>query len=186
MTARISNEGSVDPNAPLERFLGQNILLYGLNGNFDSNNTICYARVRLPAGAIVASMRTYVGALGGGPAASKFIRMGIYDQTDPEDSTLGPNSRIAQTASISLVGGDMQYHTEALEVGDYVVPITGFYWLALISTHSSVDFRSTDNAPPGFWPVQEEDGSGGNLPATAAASAVETAVMYISAVEATL
>ncbi|MHA2063658.1 MAG: hypothetical protein ACXABY_04660 [Candidatus Thorarchaeota archaeon] len=185
MTVRITDEGSTDPNAPLERFLGQNLLLYGLNGNFQSNDDICYARIRLPEGAVVTSMRTYVGALGGGPGSGKNIRMGIYDQSDIEDATLGPDSRVAQTALIPLAGLDMQYHTVALEGGDYTVPKTGWYWLALTSTSASTDFRSTNTAPAGFWPVQEESGSNGDLPTSASASAIETAVMYVAAVEAT-
>lgn len=182
MTVQQTDQGLQDPNAPLERFLGQDLLLYGQIGNFDSNNEIQYARVRLSDMHTVESMKTWISAVPSAGGGGKAIRMGLYDQVDVTNPTQGPNNKVAQTASRVVSSSDNNtFVTEALETA-YKVPETGFYWIALISTHASVDFTACGVTPPGFWPVKEESGSGDLLPASATGVNAETSVIYVAAV----
>ena len=181
MPVRLVDEGLRDPNRPAEYFFGQNIGLYGAQGNFGTNSDILYTRVRIPQGFTVIDMRTYIEDVPS-PGGAKTIRMGIYNQADPDDPSLGPGTRVAQTASISISGADdLSFKTAPLE-SNYAIPLTNWYWLALISTHAAVTFRGTSVAPANFWSSQEESGTSDTLPATASGANVESAIIYIAAV----
>ncbi len=182
MAVKLIDEGVNDSNAPLERFLGSNLLLYGAAGNFGSDSDIQYVRIRLSSADKVVSMRTWITDVPTAGGSPKTIRMGLYDQTDPVDPTLEPNARVAQTAAITITTADgLKFNTTAL-VAEYQVPVTGWYWVALISSHASVEFRATGVFPGVFVPIREESGTGDTLPATATPSTVETAAIYVAGV----
>ena len=75
-------------------------LAYQAEGAPDSAEEIQYIRVPLRAGTTFNNMR-YFQASGGG---SDNIRMGIYDQTDVTDGTLGPNDLVASTVATATAG----------------------------------------------------------------------------------
>lgn len=172
----------VDPAAPRERLYGDLRALHHFQFNFAGNSTVGYYRVLLHGGQQISNMRTFVEALGGGPASGKNIRMGIYDQTDLMDDTLGPNAKVAETASTNLGGAAGTFVTAAL-TSPFTPPVTGWYWLALACQNAGVTFRGTGAYPAGFAKIREESTTNDNLPATAAGSELESAALYVAAVE---
>jgi hypothetical protein len=163
-------------------FFGGLRALYHFQGNFGSNDTIGYYRVILEGGKRITQMRTFVEALGGGPGSGKNIRMGIYTQTDPMDPTLSPNAKVAETAEKNLAGVSSEFVTEPL-LANYTPPVTGWYWLAIACESAGITFRATGPYPAGFEAAQEESTTGTTLPATAASAELETAALYVGAVE---
>lgn len=178
---RIDNAGGVGPGAAVN----PNELMYGtlLDYPFAGNTTaggIQYIRLELHKGT-VSSMRTFIDSGGTG---SRNIRMGIYDQVDPESEAGIPNNRVAQTNSVGTAGANGSFITEALIGGDYTVPVTGFYWLAIISDATPLKFAVTATHRADFLSVRHESGTGTTLPATAGTlSNPVNALIYLAAIK---
>ena len=177
-----SPEPQRDPIRPGEMFFGGKAALFDFQGNFDGADTIGYYRVVLQGGRKISNLRTFIEALGGGQ--NKTIRMGLYSQDDPLDYSLGPNAKIAETASVDVSSAAGTFVTEPL-LTPYTPPVTGWYWLALANRNAGTTFRATGPYPAGFMgsEVLEESTTGDSLPVNASGSPLETAALYVAAVE---
>lgn len=126
---------------------------------------IQYDRVYLTKSTAISTMRCFLGA-GGSPLRN--VRMGIYSQADPADISGIPVTREEQAASTVTTGFTNDYMDIAL-TSPFVVPATGFYWLAFITdTGPPLTFATTPGTfPQDFLPVWRETSAGTTLPATA-------------------
>lgn len=144
---------------------------------------VTYVRIKISAGVEIASMRVF---LDSGGAPSRNIRLGLYSQTDPLDASLLPSVRIEQTAQISLNGLDGTFITGALLGGNFLVPTTGFYWLALVVDNTSAKFAVSATHRANFLNVRHETpGVTADLPTPVGVTTNPvSAVPYLAAVEA--
>jgi len=157
------------------------LLDYPSAGNV-SAGTVFFLRLKISAGVVLANMRTFIDS---GGTASRNLRMGIYDQTDPADPTLGPNARVTQTDPDDTAGDSGTFKTMPLLGGDYTVPVTGFYWLAIVSDSTSLKFAVSAAVRANFLPVRQETSTGTTLPATTGVlTNPVSSVLYLAAVEA--
>ena len=160
-------------------FMFGTLLDYPSPGNA-SSGTVFYLRLKISAGVVITGMRTFIDS-GGTP--SRNIRMGIYTQAVPASPSGTPNTRVAQTAAVDTGGQNGMFMTVALAGGNYVLPYTGYYWIAIVSDSTSVKFAVTATARADFLPVRQESGTGATLPATAGAlTNPVSSVIYVSAV----
>lgn len=130
------------------------------------DDEIQYVRVALSESLTIASMRTVFTNFTG-PGAN--LRMGIYDQTDVTNPSLGPNNKVAETA-IQAIGAAGVF--DVVLGAAYPVTTTGYYWLAWVLDYTGGNKRvsSSGAVPASFLPIRYEVGAGGAaLPATAAA-----------------
>lgn len=149
--------------APIDEFQLGTLLDYVEEAS-PVDEEIQYTRVLLNKGVTISSMRTAFTTFVG---ADAFLRMGIYDQTDPTDPSLEPNAKVTETdlQTISGVGT-----VDASLVAAYEVPTTGFYWLAwVLNTPGGLkQVASSGSVPADLLPVRFEAGAGSAaLPATA-------------------
>jgi hypothetical protein len=178
-----TNSGQLEQignEAPKEHFFG-NLLHYPSSGALVVN-IIQYIRVWFTAGLQFGSLRVFQN-IGGNPVNS--FRMGIYDQTDSTDETLSPNSRVAQTAlTVSSAVDDGTFVDVALG-STYTVPVTGYYWLAIVQTNSNLKFAVSALNRAGYLPRREQIGPGGGaLPVTPSGlSNPVSSLIYMSALE---
>lgn len=147
----------------------QGELLYGTLLDYPgsastSSGNIQYIRLRITAGTVITLMRTYIT---GGNNNNREIRMGIYDQTDPLDPDLGPNNKLAQTASAGTGGLNNSFLELAFEGGDVTIPVTGYYWLAIVMDNNSLKIAVTASLRADFVPKRTEFTSNNALPSTA-------------------
>ena len=173
----ISGGGSL--NNPGEFMFGT-LLDYPSPGNV-SSGTVFFLRLKFPAGVVFSDMRTFIDS---GGTASRAIRMGIYAQTTPSDKNGVPNTRVVQTNAVATTGQSGLFMTVPLIGGDYTVPTTGFYWLAVVSDSTSLKFAVTAASRANFLPVRQQTGTGTTLPATTGTlTNPVSSVLYIAAVE---
>lgn len=154
------------------RFYG-NLMDYPSSGGMTSG-TIQYVQVTLSVGVTYSMARTFINS---GGSAARFIRMGIYDQVDPSDPDGIPNDLVKQTNSVNTnVPGGTFYDVplnNTLTVGGsgaddtFTVPVSGFYWIAIVASSGSISFAVTNSNRANFLPVRRESGPGTDLPATA-------------------
>jgi hypothetical protein len=162
----------------MEHMLGD-ILDYHNTGS-PSANTVFYTRVPFDAGEVINSMRIYVDA---GASAAKFVTMGIYSQVTPSSTSGTPSSRVAATASSA--GSVLNAVKTVALTSPYTVPTTGFYWLALVLSSSSLGLAVSDTYAPNFIPFYEQSVGSYALPATASGlTNPGGSIPYLSAVEA--
>ena len=174
----VSGGGSI--NNPGEFMFGT-LLDYPSPGNV-SAGTVFFLRLKFPAGVVFSDMRTFIDS---GGTAARSIRMGIYAQTTPSDKNGVPNTRVAQTNAVATTGQSGLFMTVPLIGGDYTVPTTGFYWIAVVSDSTSLKFAVSAAARADFLPVRQESGTGTTLPATTGTLTNPISqVLYLAAVEA--
>jgi hypothetical protein len=175
-----SNPGASPAINPGELMFGT-LLDYPSGGNVTSG-TVFYLRLKLSDGLVISHMRTFIDS---GGSASRNLRMGLYSQTDPASASGVPNTRVAQTASVSTGGDDGTFKTVVLDGGNYTIPSTGFYWVAIVSDSTSLKFAVSAVARADFLPVRQEAGTGTTLPATTGTlTNPVSSVLYLAAVEA--
>jgi hypothetical protein len=92
--------------------------------------------------------------------------MGIYDQTDPSDASLGPNDKVAETGVVN-VSGTTNTLVYAAFPSVYTVPTTGFFWLAIIQDSNAITYNVAPGIHSGYLNAAFESGAGTTLPATA-------------------
>lgn len=183
----VSADGVLSPNADLSTVRdnpGEHLPLgfgfYRDRNNFDVASEVQYARVWLTQGRNIDRMRTFVDA---GGAVGRDVRMGIYGQTNPLNAAGVPRNRVAQTGPMTTGGADGTFLTGVL-TAVYTVPLTGYYWVAIITNSVVVDWATTKDFPADFAPVRREAGVGVTLPPTAGAlTNPRSAVAYCAAVE---
>lgn len=178
---QISNNAQIiasQKEAPNEHFLGQSLLHYPESGRV-SKEEVQYTRVWMTAGLALDRMRVYVDS---GASGSRYVRMGLYNQSNPLNSDLGPNSRVAETAS-GAPTTNQTFYTANL-TSSYTVPTTGYYWLAMITDSRLLRFAMTAVHRANFLPVRRESSTGTVLPTTTGTLAnVESSVVYVAALE---
>ena len=132
-----------------------------------SAGDVQYLRLRLQIDQIVTGSRTFFDT---GTSPARNVRMGLYDQADPEDPTGVPVNRLRQTASlVSSVYGDGAFAEASWVGGNYVVPITGYYWIAIVQDSASLKIPVSAVMRADFLPVYREASAGTTLPATVGA-----------------
>lgn len=153
---------AINPN---EAMFGT-LLDYPFAGSGSAAGEIQYVRIFLLAGQTLTDMRTFLDS-GGSP--SRLIRMGVYDQTDPADFTLGPNARLAQTAATTTGPGlNGTFLTFPFLTGNLSIATSGFYWLALVQDSPVISYAVTATHRADFIPVRRETpGVTADLPAVA-------------------
>lgn len=165
---------------PGEHMLG-GLLDYGAAGGTTVGD-VQYTQVYLTAGTTITKMRCYIDS---GSGASRNVRMGLYSQTTPTDKAGLPVTRVAQTNSTATTGSDGLYFTVNL-TASYVVPTSGYYWVAHITDNASnLKFSVSPTVyRAGFLPVRHEASTTTVLPATAGTLTNPAgAVVYCAAVE---
>lgn len=154
-----------------------------------ASGEIQYLRTYLRGGGVVAKMAYYLNSKGN---SSRLVRLGIYSQTDPESPAGVPVTRVAQTNATATDGTQGQFRelnlTDAATGGSGVattwqVPVSGFYWFAVIADNNRVKFAASPLVRSGYAPVREEAGTGSTLPATAGTlTQPSTALVMLAAV----
>lgn len=174
----ISNVVGAGKQTPLEHFLGGSVLFYGAVGSMSGANVIQYCRVWLTAGLTISRVRVFVDS---GDSPSRTIRMGIYSQATATDPDGVPLTRVAQTAEVGTVSGKI---TTPL-VSPYAVTVTGYYWIALVCSTTSIKFAiSLTVYRADFAPVYRETTAAQALPASASGlTNPEAVIAYASAME---
>jgi len=172
----------VSPNqsrdTPGETFLGT-LLDYPASGGATAGE-VQYVRVWMVAQTTFTSMRVFVDAGGTG---ARSVRMGIYDQATPTSTTGVPRDLVRATNAGSTAADNGLFKTLAL-TSNYVVPATGYYWLACVQDSASLKLAVTAAIRADFVYVRRESGTGTNLPATAGGlSNPVSALIYVSAIE---
>jgi hypothetical protein len=157
------------------------LLDYGFAGSVTSGE-VQFVRVRLRGGLIVSGMRTFIDS---GGTASRNVRMGLYDQSVPDDIFGDPDTLVAVTNEFPTNGLNGTFKTEAFQSGDYTVPVTGFHWLAIVTDSAALKFATTNVQRSSFLPVRRESSTGTVLPATTGVlTNPVSALSYIAALEA--
>jgi hypothetical protein len=148
-----------------------------------SAGEVQYVRLRLPAGLDLKGMVTFIES-GGSP--NVFVRMGLYDQVDPADQNGDPNNRVAQTLAVSTQGTANVFVSLPFDGGNYVVPVTGFYWLAIVTDSPNLKFAVSATHRSNFLPVRHETQPGqvSTLPSVSTnPTNPVSAVVYVAAEE---
>lgn len=175
-----TNASPIGTLTPGEHFLG-GLLDYGAAGG-TTVGEVQYCQIYLSAATAITSMRTYIDS---GGATGRNVRMGIYSQTTPSDKNGVPVTRVAQTNSTTTNGTNGTFLTAAL-TSSYVVPISGYYWTAIVTDNASNLKLAVSPTVyrAGYLPVRRESGTGTNLPATAGTlTNPSSAIVYVAAVE---
>ena len=175
----ISNVPGAGKQTPKEHFL-EPLLAYGAVGAHPLGaSTIQYTRVWLTAGLEIDYIRVFIDS---GGLASRYIRMGLYDQVDPLSTSGVPNTRVATTAR---VGTEVEEYIDAPLSSTYTVTITGYYWIAFVTDTVSVKFSITETVyRADFAPRRAETTTGTTLPATASGLTNPAGgIAYVSALE---
>jgi len=156
-----------------------------------ASQEVQYSRVVLHAGDSISKMAYF---LAGNGTAARLVRMGLYSQADPS-SVLGvPVTRIAQT-DIEDTGGTQPAPTELLLTDaatggtggtptPYLVPITGYYWLAFVADNGIAKYAVTPTVRANYAPVRRETTTSVTLPATVGTlTNPSSAIVFAAAVQ---
>jgi parallel beta-helix repeat protein len=174
---------NVDPNSsrdnPGRTSLGS-LLDYPASGG-SSSGEVQYTRVWMFAQTVLDGLQCFLDT---GGNASRDVRFGIYDQVTPTDPAGVPNNLVASTLADDTGGDDGTFKTISL-TSNYTVPVTGYYWLAIVQDSTVPKFAVSVNFRANYLPVYREDGSNTDLPATASnLSNPVSALIYVAATEA--
>lgn len=175
-TANVVGAGK---QTPKEHFIGGTLLHYPASGSHPSGaSAIQYSRVWLTAGLIVDRVRIFVDT---GGLASRHFRVGLYNQSSPTSITGTPNTKLRESAELGTAAEGFLNGTFT----NYVVPITGYYWIAFVADTTSIKFAVTPAVyRSGFAPVRSESTTGTTLPSTAGTLTNPSAtIAYASLVE---
>jgi hypothetical protein len=148
-------------NDRANRILLGDLLNYPLKGQVTSDSDIQYTQVYLRAGETISNIETFIDG-----GSGDTLRMGLYSQTDPTDFEGDPVTRVAQTDTRDILVGDNGTFVIEATLSPYIVPTTGYYWLALIVDGKSVKFAVTSLFRANYLPLRIEAGTGVALPAT--------------------
>lgn len=125
-----------------------------------------YIRLRLGAGTVVGGMQAFVVSAAAG--GSKRLRMGLYNQSDPANPALGPYTKVRETAQVDVAGTSNTLYYAAFTAGNYTVPSTGYYWLAIVQDSTSITFAISEVNHAGFVQMRRETpGATADLPSSA-------------------
>lgn len=129
-----------------------------------SAGVIQYTQVRLVEDQSFNELGTFITAGGNG---TREIKFGIYDQADPSDFEGVPRDRVAQTIEAAPANNN-EYFIQLIDGGSFVVPTTGFYWLALIQDNAGLKINVTEGTYfLNYVPQYFETSTGTTLPLTA-------------------
>lgn len=125
---------------------------------------IQYTRVFLNAGDTITGGECFIATGSGG----KNVRFGLYDQADPKNRSGVPATKVRETAQLTSSGFSGQYLSGSWTGGDYVVPATGFYWIAFVVNDAPDVLVTEVEYEAGYLPRREATTTGTTLPASAA------------------
>jgi len=141
-----------------------NLLNYNLSdGAADEVQLLMF---QLAAGRTYDRMVTFITAGGSG---ARTLQMGVYSQPSPAAPGT-PSARIARTDLVGTSGLSGTWVTLPLTNGagtpvDLLIPVDGFYWLALITSSSGLKIASTpEDYPAGYLPRRELTAPSSALP----------------------
>lgn len=160
--ATTNEGGSIAQELPGVFFLG-NRMNYSSQVSASNASEIQYTRVWLYKDTTINSMLVFVDSR---PNAVD-LRMGIYDQTNPKNEAGDPEDRVAQTDIYAVQVSDVGNFVSVNLPSPWVVPATGYYWLAIIMDSVTLKLAGSVTFPPEYLPRREEAGTGTTLPATA-------------------
>jgi len=112
---------------------------YTLVGSIDANE-VQYSRIYVHKGKVIDRM-AYYQASGGNPARS--VNMGIYTQSVPSNPNGLPNTKVAETGSFTTAAGDDNADKIVALGASYTTPVSGYYWLAIITNSVDLEFATT-------------------------------------------
>lgn len=171
---------------PGSHYLGD--ILHYTGSTVETDGEVLFIRNFLPAGIKIVSMEVFPTQVGG---AGVTIELGIYDQVDPTDAAGLPDTKVAEitgfTADTALPN---VYDQRAITTpaGGYIVPSTGYYWLAFLSSGgggpgTKIKPVLTASYVPLFTPIRFKAGQA-TLPASAGAVVTGGgSLVFIAAVE---
>lgn len=146
-----------------------------------SSGLVQYVRVKIAAGLTIAGMQTFIANASGG---TKNIRMGLYGQADPTTLLGVPTTKLAETGVRSVASTSNLFVFEPFISGNYVIPTTGYYWLAIVQDSSSISYAIAPGIHPGFLPSFTESSTGTTLPATVGTLNASTGpLVFVSGIE---
>jgi hypothetical protein len=161
---------------PKQKMLGS-LLDYRVSGSFSANE-VQYTQVYLLVDQVIEAFRFFIDRTTGG---TKQIRMGLYDQADPDDVDGVPQNRLVQTGLVNASAEDV-FTTETLG-SPLTITTSGYYWIAVVRSSGGGQFQiqQTDSYPADFLPVRRQSTASTALPASASglsnpASAVVLAI----------
>lgn len=159
----IANAGAgTDKELPDVTFLG-NIMNYpnsvGVGGAYD----IQYTRVWLHEDSTVSKIGLFLRAASG----TQDIRFAIYDQTASNGCISEPHNKVAETAAVSVSSIDAGAYVRQELTSSYVIPTTGYYWLAFMASSTALKFAGSGTFIANFLPRHEQANPDINFPATA-------------------
>jgi hypothetical protein len=167
-----NQSGSSANEAPGRTCLG-GLLDYPNAAGEGNAGDIQYTRVWLIEGTVIDRLEFFLDSQG---SPAREVRVGIYDQLDPLDEATDPNTRVAQSNSEptgpGLNGSFIQLHLTDAPTGgsgvdvNFVVPYTGWFWLAFIADNTVAKYAVTDTFRAEYLPVRRESGTGTLLPVT--------------------
>jgi hypothetical protein len=171
---------------PGAHFLGD--ILHYIAATVEVTDEVQFIQLWLPAGITLTKMEIFPTQVGG---AGHTIHLGIYDQADPTALAGVPNARVAQITpfTANTVTIDVYFQsTITSPAGGYIVPATGYYWLAFLGSGAAgpgtkIKPVLTATYVPKFTPIRFKAGQA-SLPASAGAVTTSGgALIYIAAVE---
>lgn len=164
---------------PLEHFYGRSMFDYTGTGVVDRNE-VQYSRVWLSSGLVIDRLQVFVDS---GGTAARHLRVGIYDQADPENISGTPNAKLAESAEGDTNVADGSYLP--LNLGSVLtIATTGYYWLAVAFDSPAINLAISGSVPANFLPVRREATTDTTLPATVGTlTNPSSPVIYVAALE---
>ena len=129
----------------------------GVSGAFD----IQYTRVWLFKDAVMESMETFLVS-----TSAQDLRFALYSQTVPADSSLGPSTKVAETAVIPVTSANDGSYVGGFLSSSYTIPTTGYYWLAFLCSSTSPKFAASVTFRADYLPRREESNATATFPVT--------------------
>jgi len=175
---QFDNAGTTGKDTPNESLYGT-LLDYPASGGSTSGE-IQYIRIWLQSQTVYSSIRCFIDS---GGTAGRSVRCALYNQATPLNKNGIPNTRVAVT-NPSLTTTDNGLFKTLPLTANYTVPVTGYYWIALVANSASLKFAVSVTFRASYLPVRRESGSGTNLPTTAGTlSNPVSSLIYVSVVE---
>jgi hypothetical protein len=169
-----------NPNDPYVYTFENASAFGGCSGSPVTPNEVQYVRVWLVGGRTITKMRTFI--VSGADGVNR-LQFAIYSQMTPESISGAPNAQVAATAANTPTSGTTGLYDVPL-VTPYVVPASGFYWLAVQTDNDVMAFTVSVTYRAGSVNRLEEAMGSFALPSPAGVTTQpQSAIIYVAAVE---
>lgn len=169
-----------NPNDPYVYTFENASAFGGIKGSPQGPNEVQYVRVWLPAGRVIAKMRTFIVS---GADGVRRLQFAIYDQAVPGSIAGTPRNEVASTAANTPPVATTGFYDVNLSA-TYTVPTAGFYWLAIQTDNVVMAFSISVTYRAATVNRREETPGSFALPATAGMTTQPlSAIIYVAAVE---